>query len=718
MTRNTQDNPPYQSNAATSGDRLWHGVVDAVIYVREWMRDLFFMLSPCRFSVLIVVIAGVLLNGVAQCQEGLRALAERNEVQWLIVAQWTSFFVAAAMVAFNAWYWARHMLNVQTTSPHMLTSRRDTMRKYIPRTLGTLALLSTTTALWLAARAYGPDDSPEVATAHHVMNTAIGSAAILTAVFFLFVQLRRHIFRLDWKAPVKTFKDLPATTWWLLSVSALLAFLLFLLFWITPLHVGAFLGAPCIVLLAAATWIPFGSFCVFLGMRYDVPALLLLFGSAIVFGLWNDNHQIYVLANPGSFAAQLPEPSARRSMDDAAHAWLQARQPELTAARSSQQRYPIFVVATAGGGIRAAYWTATLLSGLEDHFPGAFAHHTFGISGVSGGSVGSAAFVGLLAEQQAGHLQYRQGNNPNCDGMLRPWACAMLSQDFLSPVTGSMLYTDLTQRFLPFAVTSFDRGRTLEQSFEHAWQAQGLPGDRMAQPFIDLWSNDSSYQLPLLFLNSTTVESGRRAIVSPVKVDAKNFRDAMDAVEIISKPMPLSTAAHLSARFTYVSPAGTVVDDKGNTVIHLVDGGYFENGGISTAKEVAEAIMRAAQSQQLADNVCVKILVISNSQGYIADGTSYDGPPIKLLTEVLSPIDAVFNARNARARYAEAEVQASGQAILFGLKQRPNKAVLPLGWMLSDVAQHEIDQQVVDTVNNGDSTRKLAAMLKGAGQCD
>ncbi|HEX2583503.1 MAG TPA: hypothetical protein VHL14_00100, partial [Steroidobacteraceae bacterium] len=568
---------------SSPGIRVWHWIVYSVIYIREWLRDLFFMLSPCRFSALIVVIVGVLLNFVPQCQEGLRALAERNEVQWLVIAQWTSFFIAAALVAFNAWYWARHMLNVQTISSHMLTSRRDIMRKYVPRVLGTLGLLSITTALWQAAKAYGPDDSPEVTTAHHILNTAIGCAAILTVVFFLFVQWRRHIFGLDWNAPVKSFKDLSFTTWWLLGSSAGMAFVLFLSFWFTPLHVGAFLGAPSIVLLAAATWIPFGSFCVFLGLRYDVPALTLLFGSAVVFGLWNDNHQVHVITDPNSFAAQLPAPSSRRSMDDAAHAWLQARQPELTAARASQQKYPVFIIATAGGGIRAAYWTATLLAGLEDHFPGQFARHTFGISGVSGGSVGSAAFVGLLAEQQAGNLQYRQGNHPNCEGMLRPWACAMLSQDFLSPVTGSMLYTDLTQRFLPFPVTSFDRGRTLEESFERAWQVQGLPGDRMAQPFMDLWSNDSSYQLPLLFLNSTTVESGRRAIVSPVKIDAKNFRDAMDAVEIISKPMPLSTAAHLSARFTYVSPAGTVVDDKGNTVIHLVDGGYFENGGISTA---------------------------------------------------------------------------------------------------------------------------------------
>ena len=692
--------------------------IGIISYLYHWSSDLLAMLKPCRFSVLIVAIASVLLNLVPQCQEALRGLAERNEVLWLRWTQWTWFFVAALLVAFNAWYWARHMLNISTLSQGSLTPRRDVMRRYIPRIIGTAALLFTTSALWLANQAYQSVVSSEAAKAHELMTCVTWVAAALTLLFALFVQFRRRLFHLDWSAQVQSAKDLMPRTWMLLGSSAGMAFVLFLAFWFAPLTVGALLGAPSIVLLAAATWIPFGSFCVYVGMRYNVPLLGTLFIAAIIFGLWNDNHQIHVISDPNSFAAQLPPPDARKTLDDVAHAWLQVRQPELDAAKAAQRKYPVFVVAAAGGGIRAAYWTATLLAGLEDHSPGRFSHHTFGISGVSGGSVGSAAFIALLAEQHAGRIEYRQGNNADCEGMIRPWACAMLSQDFLSPVTGSMLYTDLTQRFLPLSVPTFDRGRTLEKSFEQAWRSQGLQGDRMMQPFAELWSADNGYELPLLFLNSTVVESGRRAIVAPVKVDDRNFRDALDAVDAIQQPMPLSTAAHLSARFTYLSPAGSVVDKTGATKVHLVDGGYFENGGIGTAEEVADAIMRVAKDQQMSDQVCVKILVISNSQGYIANGKSYDGKPVSLLTELMSPIDAIFNARDARARIAEAQVQAGNQAILFGLKRREHRAELPLGWMLSDVAQHEIDQQVVETIAAGSNTAKIDMLLKGADQCN
>jgi len=707
-----------QTDASNWVAKLFRPFIQPVVYIHGWVADLFKILSPCRFSALMVIIVSVLLIDVPQCQEALRGLAERNEVGWLVIAQWVWFFIAALLVAFNAWYWARHMLNIDGMVQMEMTPRRDRMRRYVPRILGTGSLLMITWALWLASRAYQPGESTEASAAHHLMIKAIWIASALTISFFLFVQLRRRLFRLDWVAPIISIQDFDRRTWWILSGFAGLAFVLFLAFWFTPLRVGAFLGAPSIVLLAAATWIPFGTVCVFLGVRYGFPALTTLFTAAIIFGLWNDNHQLQVFTDPKSFATQLPLPAARKTVDDAAHAWLLSRQPELTTAKTAKQKYPVFIVAAAGGGIRAGYWTATLLAGLEDHFPGEFAHHTFGISGVSGGSVGSAAFVALLAEQQAGRLQYRQGNNPDCEGMLRPWACAVLSQDFLSPVTGSMLYTDLTQRFLPLSVPSFDRGRTLEKSFEHAWQTQGLSGDRMAQPFADLWSDDHGSQLPLLFLNSTVVESGRRAIVAPVKVDDRNFRDAMDAVDVVQYPMPLSTAAHLSARFTYVSPAATVVDGHRQPVLHLVDGGYFENGGISTAKEVADAFMRAAKDQQLDDAVCIKVLVISNSQGYIANGKSYEGKPFKLMTELMSPIDAIFNALDAHSRHAEAEVQAEHQAILFGLQRRQHRAELPLGWMLSDVAQHEIDQQVVETIAKGSNTAKVGMMLQGIDQCN
>ena len=57
--------------------------------------------------------------------------------------------------------------------------------------------------------------------------------------------------------------------------------------------------------------------------------------------------------------------------------------------------YPVFVVSAQGGGLYAAYNTATFLARLIDLCPG-FRRHLFAISSVSGGSVGAAVFASAL----------------------------------------------------------------------------------------------------------------------------------------------------------------------------------------------------------------------------------------------------------------------------------------------------------------------------------
>jgi len=65
----------------------------------RWCHDLIVTFRPCRFSVLVVAINGVILIGVPQCQEALRGLAERNELPELRFQQWLWFFVAAVLLA-------------------------------------------------------------------------------------------------------------------------------------------------------------------------------------------------------------------------------------------------------------------------------------------------------------------------------------------------------------------------------------------------------------------------------------------------------------------------------------------------------------------------------------------------------------------------------------------------------------------------------------------
>src|SRR5438045_5071574 len=104
-------------------------------------------------------------------------------------------------------------------------------------------------------------------------------------------------------------------------------------------------------------------------------------------------------------------------------------------------------------------------------------------------------------------------------------------------------------------------------------------------------------RVPALFLNSTEAQSGRRFIEEPfaslrgVGQDDAVVNAATLSTDWLPASSPLSSVVHNSARFTYVSPAGTLLDIsaiKGGTPVprQLVDGGYFDNSGATTLAEL------------------------------------------------------------------------------------------------------------------------------------
>ena len=70
-------------------------------------------------------------------------------------------------------------------------------------------------------------------------------------------------------------------------------------------------------------------------------------------------------------------------------------------------------------------------------------------------------------------------------------------------------------------------------------------------------------------------------------------------------PLPLSSAAFISARFPWVSPAATVKVTNPcfgqSDLVRLVDGGYLDNSGVETALGLIEPLRRAAQAAKTLD---------------------------------------------------------------------------------------------------------------------
>ena len=102
---------------------------------------------------------------------------------------------------------------------------------------------------------------------------------------------------------------------------------------------------------------------------------------------------------------------------------------------------------------------------------------------------------------------------------------------------------------------------------------------------------------------------GNRIITGHVLIERNVFIDSLDALHELGADVRASTAAHNSARFTYVSPAGDLGNNKGS----VIDGGYFENYGALSALEIARTARVALKDEQ--PGVKLVILMISSDPG-------------------------------------------------------------------------------------------------------
>jgi hypothetical protein len=98
--------------------------------------------------------------------------------------------------------------------------------------------------------------------------------------------------------------------------------------------------------------------------------------------------------------------------------------------------------------------------------------------------------------------------------------------------------------------------------------------------------------LPALLLNGVHVATGKRIVTSNLRVSDIPIADTYDVFQdVLEVDIPVSTAVHNNARFTYVSPAGTLRQGgTGASRGRIVGGGYFENFGVATALETLVAV--------------------------------------------------------------------------------------------------------------------------------
>ncbi len=729
--------------------------------VTVWWKTLrvaYRVIEPARASFLASALVPILFCVVLQGQELLRRTVSPPDETWT-----RSFllFGALFLAGGTSWAWARFLLNCDfgtTETDPASAAKADRLRMVMRRTCGVIPPIGLSVAFLFL----GPGDRPP-------WKFGIGGTSGLLIVFVLVVDtwIRNRRGIADGDAPVRKSVPLailvsivitasmdPGATGWHAAISTWIAGILWTSFefyhridrnlraagsqarvssvladtvenrfarrWIVgsvvvsvavfvaltcaPVVLGGLLGSPAIVLVAIAIWISLGSVLIYWGHRYSVPIFTMLAGLVIASGYFNDNHTIRVLG-PERMAGV----THRLDIAEALKEWKARVEKKYP---MTNEHRPLYLVASAGGGIRAAYWTAIVLGRIEDEARTngtSFADHCFAMSGVSGGSLGELTFAALLAHPPLHGRSFFEASK------------TLLQEDFLSADLSRMAYGDMLQRAIPVPFESLDRARALEDAWARPWNA--VVGTNAFDHSIEELYRDGADRnriMPHLLLNGTSVETGGRILTSdleivpkspfdPSKIPSGDFIDVIPAsLKLSNAPIRLSTAAHQSARFTYFSPAGRFPKSDSR----IVDGGYFENSGAATAAEVVAIIETMGWT-----NVDVHWILIDNEPIDLGENPKPPGrvPRGGFLDETLAPVQALLKTRDAHGRFSFAwvETEAPDSVDEFRLYRRPGtNVVLPLGWTLSLRAMDEMVLQLTEPFAEIDHPAAVSKIVK------
>lgn len=544
----------------------------------------------CCFPVLTVIGANVVLLSLPQAREALEAFDNvKGEATLLGDRTYRMFMVALAYWSVAAWYCSRLLLGKHYPFDAVGVCVRprfaSLVRIWLPRTLGILSAIPLT--LYFALQGW---------------RSGLWIAPALFALLFLgFVVYRRKIMQMAKKhaMPVPPAFAQTSTT----SRQALIAIGVMFVISATVLisilygqeNAARRIGAPALLLFAFGSWTLFGSIVlVYWPKSYGHSSLALApLALFLVFCLWNENH---LVAQQG---AQRTLASRPKLIDDFI-AW--------QSARGIHRDEPIYLVAAAGGASRAAYWTGRVLSQLEleaRRRNTRFSQNLYAMSGVSGGSLGIAAFAGSLLDPEPDYAQVSKR------------LLNFLKQDYLSPLVGYMLYPDLLAQLSPVPCHVCDRSRALEQSWQREWDLQ-MPARAtqgwFARGLPDLNRLDTTHRLPNLILNATTASDGRRVVQSNLDFLPRQAYDIYDP-QLDTARLSLAGAVHNSARFPYASPAGLVFKYGGGKQEiepwdHIVDGGYFENSGAASLNAMIDELVASERVHVTRDQF--RVIIIEN----------------------------------------------------------------------------------------------------------
>jgi hypothetical protein len=361
----------------------------------------------------------------------------------------------------------------------------------------------------------------------------------------------------------------------------------------------------------------------------------------------------------------------------------------------------VYLVNTYGGGIRASAWTCLTMAKLDSlqkmKSGELFQDHVLSYSGASGGTVGAA----LLCANKYSQSEIISLSKYH----------ALFGGDFLTPILAGMLGSDIL--YPGVVVKSNDRAKVQDMIWEKQYEAV-FANSYLGIKVDSLW--DNNYTVPLLFSNTTDYKNGCKGVYAPVQLSKTDFpgativRNYMDS----NTSLKLSTAAFLSARFPFLSPAAGVDEEH-----HFLDGGMIENSGAETSMQVYKVfreVLDTLDNQKYKDKFRIYMISLKNT---FAKADAVQNKKSRNISQLLAPVTGAVNVgiigNTNKAELINRHFFSTGGAdSTLGIYYlvMPNKYVivdtvenilgqkelgsvqvpLPLGWSMSELAMKRMQQ--------------------------
>ncbi|MGL6269921.1 MAG: hypothetical protein ACRC2O_18455, partial [Chitinophagaceae bacterium] len=230
-------------------------------------------------------------------------------------------------------------------------------------------------------------------------------------------------------------------------------------------------------------------------------------------------------------------------------------------------------------------------------------------------------------------------------------------------------------------------------------------------------------RLPVLCINTTSMQDGRPGVVSTLKLDNNIFGRRLDVLDSLraGEDVNLSSMVILGARFPYVSPAGRIRNN------YFVDGGYFDNSGAGVVHEMIIELQRMIGDSLQKDKAHflrkLRFFVLHTTNSPLEEAVLQKVHP--LINDLAAPVKTLIGSytnqtyvNNLRLlKYLLQINKGDTTYIPFNLYRQNEKDLYPMNWVISDSTLHKMNNRLdgygkIDRFINAINTNDAKEMMQ------